>query len=236
MREEVVSEGHRLCALEVRIARHQRVDLLACTLDQSAREIEDRGIELIERVDGEEPEVQGDLIVPAPARMQLPGDLAHQIPEAMLDDRVHILEVARPGEALLIHLFDDTVEPFDDSLCFGRRENPLPAEHPRVREAAANVVTEDAMVELERARKPEHRAVEPGHEAPGPERLPFFGHFFRSDRPLFFGAESALLGMSSDASLPSPQRACVLACVRSGRPKTRMNPSEARWSNASPFP
>ena len=58
------------------------------------------------------------------------------------------------------------------------------------------------------------------------------GGFFE----LFFGAESAFRGMSSDASLPSPQSAWVRACVRSGSPKTRMNPSDALWSNASPFP
>ena len=229
-------ERDGLCALKVRVARHESLDLVGRALDEGSREIEDRSIELHQRVDHKKPEVQGDLIVPAPARMQLPGDLAHQIPEAMLDDRVHILEVARPGEALLIHLFEDPLEPFDYSLYLGCREDPLSAEHSRVRETAANVVTEDAMVELQRAREPEHGAVEPCHETPRPERLLLFVHFFRVDRPLFFGAESAFLGMSSDASLPSPQSACVRACVRSGNPKTRMNPSDARWSKESPFP
>jgi len=225
-----------LRALQMGVAGHERRGLFGRALDQGTREIEDRRVEMVQRGDREQPQVESDLIVTAPPGVQLSRDLTDEIPEAMLDDRVHILEVARPGEALLIHLFEDPLEPFDYSLYLGCREDPLSAEHSRVRETAANVVTEDAMVELQRAREPEHGTVEPCHETPRPERLLSFVHFFRVDRPLFFGAESAFLGMSSDASLPSPQSACVRACVRSGNPKTRMNPSDARWSKESPFP
>src|SRR6267378_6156286 len=154
----------------------------------------------------------------------------------MLDDRVHVLEVARPREPLLVDLLEDALESFDDPLGVIRDDDPLPSEHPRVREAAADVVSQDAMVQLERAREGEHGAVETGGEPPGPERLLFLVHLFRFVRPAFVGAESAFRGMSSDASLPSPQSACVRACVRRGSPKMRMNPSDALWSNASPFP
>ena len=144
-------ERDGLCALKVRVARHESLDLVGRALDEGSREIEDRSIELHQRVDHKKPEVQGDLIVPAPARMQLPGDLAHQIPEAMLDDRVHILEVARPGEALLIHLFEDPLEPFDYSLYLGCREDPLSAEHSRVHPETADLI-------LWGARSPRYRS------------------------------------------------------------------------------
>src|SRR5438477_293153 len=153
----------------------------------------------------------------------------------MLDDGVNVLEVGRPRKALLVDLLEDPLQTFDDLFALARVDDALADQHSRVRETATNVVPQDAVVELERAREPEHRAVEAGREAPGPKRLPALGHFGRL-AGAFFGALIAFFGMSSEASLPSPQSACVRAWVRSGRPKTLMNPSDARWSNASPLP
>src|SRR5438445_12697889 len=97
MREEVMRERDGLCALKVRVARHESLDLVGRALDEGSREIEDRSIELHQRVDHKKPEVQGDLIGPAPARMQLPGDLAHQIPASMLHRRMNLPQVPPPG-------------------------------------------------------------------------------------------------------------------------------------------
>src|SRR5438309_757483 len=61
-------------------------------------DVEDGRVELRERVDREEPEVQSDLVVTASTRVQLPGDLTDQVSESALDDRVNVLEVGRPGK------------------------------------------------------------------------------------------------------------------------------------------
>src|SRR5438132_13936723 len=100
-------EGDRLGPLEVRIPGHDRVDLFGRALGERSREVEDAGVEPRERVDREEPEVQSDLVVAASTRVQLPADLADQVSEATLDDRVNVLEVGRPRRSTLLHLADD---------------------------------------------------------------------------------------------------------------------------------
>ena len=91
-------EGDRLRALKVGVPGHDRVDLFGGAPDERSREVEDGRIELRERVDREEPEVQSDLVVTASTRVQLPGDLTDQVSESALDDRVNVLEVGRPGK------------------------------------------------------------------------------------------------------------------------------------------
>ena len=86
-------------------------------------------------------------------------------------------------------------------------EDPLSTEHPRVGQAATNIVERDTVVELKRARESGDSSLEPGAEPTGPEWLLFFAHFFRLVGLAFLGAVSAFFGMSSDASLPSPQSA-----------------------------
>src|SRR5439155_10361303 len=100
-------EGDRLRALEVGVPGHDRVDLLGGAPDERSREVEDGRVELRERVDREEPEVQSDLVVTASTRVQLPGDLTDQVSESALDERVNVLEVGRPGKRTLLYLVDD---------------------------------------------------------------------------------------------------------------------------------
>ena len=74
-------------------------------------------------------------------------------------------------------------------------------------QAAANIVERDTVVELERTRESSNSSLEPGGEPTRPEWLLFFAHFFRFVGLAFLGAVSDFFGMSSDASLPSPQSA-----------------------------
>ena len=162
--------------------------------------------------------------------MQLSADRPGTLDEHALDRGVHILGVRRPGERPRRDLGGDALELVHQSGRFVFREDVLTAEHVRVRDAPAHVVRREALVELERRGEVAHPRVERTGEAPLPEILAHVVRFF------VFGASSAFFGTSSIASLPSPQSACVRACVRSGRPKTVMKPSDALWSNWSPFP
>src|SRR5439155_1700196 len=89
----------------------------------------------------------------------------------------------------------------------------------------AEVERQKAQVERERCCKPADAWVEWSPESTRPEVL----HLVRLARllaPAFVdrddgaAAESAFRGVSSAASLPSPQSAWVRACVRRGSPKT----------------
>ena len=86
-REQMVSERHRLRALQMRVARHRRVRLLARALEDRVRERDERRVRLRTRVRDVEPERGGDLVVARAAGVDLPPHLA----ELGLDVRVHVL-------------------------------------------------------------------------------------------------------------------------------------------------
>src|SRR5439155_11167103 len=242
--QEVMRERDDLRSLQMRVPGHDRLDLVHGAFDQRASEIGDRIVQSRKAVDGEEAQIEGDLVVPAPSGMELPGDLADDVAQPPLDDAVDVFVDARPRERFLLHLLSDSRKAAFDGLRFLLREDPLPTEHSHMGKAAANVVERDPAVELKGACESGDSALKRSHKSPGPERLVVrLGQRARFLLVVAFvegfgvvGADSAFLGMSSDASLPSPQSACVRAWVRSGRPNTLMNPSDARWSNASPFP
>src|SRR3981081_2269893 len=143
---------------------------------------------------------------------------------------MNVLGVGGPCERAGVDLRCDPLELPHERVGFDLRDHALTTEHARVRDAAANVVCGEALVELERCCEVAHLRIEGALEAPLPEVLAHLAFVFG------FGASSAFLGTSSIAALPAPQSAWVRACVRTGRPKTVMNPSDALWSNWSPFP
>ena len=92
------------------------------------------------RVPGEEVRVEGDLIVPAPARVQLERHVAHDLPQPALDRRVHVLVGEVPGKPPGLDLFEYRFEP---SCQLGRlflRNDPPRPEHPGVGYGAPDVV------------------------------------------------------------------------------------------------
>ncbi len=147
--EEVMRERDHLSSLQMRVPGHDRLDLVLRAFDQRATEIRDRVVERRKAVDGEEAQVEGDLVVPAPSGVQLPGDLADDVAQPPLDDAVDVFEIARPRERFLLHLLKDSLEATFDRLGFLLGEDPLPTEHPRVDEASSNVIKRDPAVELE---------------------------------------------------------------------------------------
>ncbi len=73
-----MAERHRLRALQVRVARHRRVRLLAGALEDRVRERDERSVRLGARVRDVEPERGRDLVVARAAGVDLPPDLAEQ--------------------------------------------------------------------------------------------------------------------------------------------------------------
>ena len=153
--------------------------------------------------------------------MELSADCAGALGQHALDRRVHVLRVGGPGEGAILELRGDALKLAHQRRRLVLRDDALTPEHARVRDAAAHVVRGEAFIELERRGEVAHLRIERAFEAPLPQVLAHLVFFFA------FGASSDFRGTSSIASLPSPQRACVRACVRSGKPKTVMKPSDA---------
>ena len=88
-REQVMADGHRLCALKMRVPRHRRLGLGLCPVERRPGQRRDRGAGFGARVDDVEPERGRHLIVAGPTRVNLPPHLAEQ----PLDRAVDVLVV-----------------------------------------------------------------------------------------------------------------------------------------------
>ena len=153
-----MAERHRLRALEMRVAGHQRLRVLFRAVEQHARESLDPRRCLGARVQRPQPERRDDLVVPRPARVDLPPDLAEQA----LDRGVHVLV------GLLDHRRVERGEPRLDLRELLRLEDPGDGEPPRVQPRALDVVREQLGVG--RLDELPDLGSELGVDAPGPER------------------------------------------------------------------
>ena len=130
-REPVVGEPHRLRALEVRVAREQRVDVLARAQGERALEPDEPALGGGRRVPQVEGEVGRDLVVAAAPRVEAPRDRADQVAEPRLDVHVDVLEARVVGEAALLDLRGDPLEAGDQGGGVGRGQDARGAEHAR---------------------------------------------------------------------------------------------------------
>ena len=80
-------ERHRLRALQVRVAGHDRLRLGLGERQDHERERVDRLARLGAGVEHVHPKRRGDLVVPRPSGVDLPADVTEQ----PLDRRVHVL-------------------------------------------------------------------------------------------------------------------------------------------------
>ena len=79
VREKVVRERDRLRSLKVRVPGHDRLGLVARSVDERARQFENGGVELVEPIDREQPQVESDLIVAAARGVELAGDVTNEL-------------------------------------------------------------------------------------------------------------------------------------------------------------
>src|SRR5690242_4415472 len=107
MREKVVRKRDRLRSLEVRVAGHDGLDLVTRLVEQRARQIDDGRVELVEPIDREEPQVEGDLIVAAAGGVQLAGDITDELRQTQLDRGVNVFDVVRPWKSPPLDLGGD---------------------------------------------------------------------------------------------------------------------------------
>ena len=81
----MVRERHRLRALQVRVARHHRVDLGLGALEQCDGQRLCGAIELVEQLDHQQPEVERDLVVAAARGVELAAHRTCALGEDALD-------------------------------------------------------------------------------------------------------------------------------------------------------
>ena len=163
-------DQHRLRRAEVRERRHQRV----------ARRRRLRGERVDERRDGAlqqrnappqvEPQIERHLLVARSSGVQPAAGVAEPLDEQALDEAVHVLVGAGDERRIRPASLEDRRRA-SASICarFVRRQHAGLAQRARPRQAAGDIVFEQAAIEAERGAEFERRRVGRGVEAAGPE-------------------------------------------------------------------
>ena len=127
-----MAEVDRLCALQVGVAGHRPVRVLAGAREQSAHQPADllarkqRALARVER------EVGHDLVVARARGVQPARDRSGDLGQAPLDRHVDVFVVGREGEPLLGELHRDRVQAREQRIAILRGDDLALAEHLRV--------------------------------------------------------------------------------------------------------
>jgi hypothetical protein len=150
VRQQVVRQRDRLCALQVRVTGEQRVGVLTrAAVKRQPRPVDGGG-----QLDGGRPrvklEVGRHLVVAAARRVQPPPRLADDLGQPPFDVHVNVFErrVERPLATL--ELARDLIEAGHDGVGVGRRDETDRRQHARVGLATAHVVAQQAAIEGDR--------------------------------------------------------------------------------------
>lgn len=138
----------RLCALKVRIPRHQQFNLHFRPTRHHLQQINQVPINHPQFIPKPQPHIRRNLLVPTPPRMQLPSDLApNNLTQPPLirsmDILIRLLGLKRTIFPLLPHL----LEPFFNPLKLSTRQDPSVLIRARKGDGAGYVLgVEDAVV------------------------------------------------------------------------------------------
>ena len=193
--EQVMREQDRLCALQMRVARHDDIAVLLRRLDERALQVLDlllHGHDLAAHI---HVRIERDLIVAAARRVQPAAGLADGVGQALLNVHVNILDVDGKREAAVLDFLKDVLETRDDLVAVFFRDDAALREHRRVRDGARDILVVHALVEIDGGLKLVDHLIGRLGETASPHSL---AHL------LFFS--------------------CIRARTLSGRPKRLMKP------------
>ena len=161
-------EKNRLSALQVRVARHRRVEHLGGAVDQRRLDLGEAPADAYDRVLQVQALVDRDLVVARAAGVELARDGADLLLEPALDVRVDVLELRAEGEGPRLQLLPHLSEPAHDLGALGRRQEARPLERAGPGLARGEVVRPEAAVDGQRGREPLRGRIGRLAEAPPP--------------------------------------------------------------------
>jgi hypothetical protein len=145
--------------LHVRHAGQDGLRVNPGVVQQRLLEAADLLVQSVDRLAEVEAGIRGDLIIAAAGGMELAGDGSDLLSEAAFDPGVDVLcafELAEGRE-----LGQDRLEAGLDESGLVDGDDAGVAEHPAVRDGAANVMSSHALVERKGGCKDQHRRVRP---------------------------------------------------------------------------
>ena len=150
IRQQVMRERHRLRALQMRVAGHDRRDVPPRDPNQRGAQLRNQRNHAGQLVAQVKPHVECDLIVARSPGVQLAPRLANQRNQPPLDREMDIFVGDIELEASALDFIFDPLEPRGDRAHLARLEQSDLREHLRMRDRAANVVPKKPPIEWQR--------------------------------------------------------------------------------------
>ena len=169
-----MGQEHRLRLLHVGIAGHDGVDFLFCQGHKGFLQLGDEFQDVPDLVSQVEAHVEGNLVVAAPAGVHFPAHGPDPIDETPLDRHVDVLVGLQKPEGPGCDLRADFGQGIHDTAGVGRRDDPLPLQHPAVGDAPLDIMVIEPPVEGKRCREDFHEPVCLLREPSAPELLSRF--------------------------------------------------------------
>ena len=166
----MVRQEDRLGPLQVGIARQDRLAVTLGQEEQGALNVADGRIEPVDVSQRPEPQIRGDLVVPAAGRVKPPTGRTDRCRQLVLDVHVNVLELHLPLEAVGLDGGANLRESGLDGQKIVDGEDALRREHPGVGQRPIDVLEGEAAIEVHRGVEPLHQCVRRLGEAPAPHR------------------------------------------------------------------
>ena len=138
--QQLVRKGYGLRTLQVRIAGHDGVRVLFRLVAERVYELYDELDSVRCSIAQVEPGVQGDLVVPAPGRVQLAPGISQALRQNALYKAVYVLSGRVYLELTGVYLREDAAQPFNDCCTLCVRHYAHLGQHARVGYAAADIL------------------------------------------------------------------------------------------------
>ena len=150
IREHMMAEQHGLGMLQMRVTRHDNVEVVAGLGVDHATQRTVLGKQLVEQVFRMQTRVGGNLVVTRAARMQARARNADVFDQRFLDGHMDVFVVDVELEAALGNLVLDLDQTHLDFVEVGLGDDALLAQHARMREGALDVLRIHRLIDLQR--------------------------------------------------------------------------------------
>ncbi len=169
-REQPVTEQHRLRLLKVRVARHDRVQVLLGLVQQSSLQAIQSLLQYGQLAQQIQPQVGADLVVARAAGVELAGHRAHQLAQSPLDRGVDILVRRRWAELARAELFLHSSQARQQLVALRKRNQSRAMQRRGVGTAARDIGLVETPVKWQRVAKLAQQVVRCFVKAATPER------------------------------------------------------------------
>ena len=155
----MVGERNRLRLLEMGKARHIGADIVLHDVKDRLKEFQEELRRLIDLIADIQPHVERDLVIAAPARVQLLTSVPDPFCQHSLDKGVDIFTGIIYDKLSTLDILLDSLQSVEDLISFFLRQDPALCQHLYMRAASAHVLLKKSPVKADRLIKAVYQLV-----------------------------------------------------------------------------